>query len=739
MCNDGFDSFESLGFFEGLEDEKKERIGDSISTLTVGAGELLFRQGDKCDAVYCVIDGVLDVFVEAESGVEKMLAAVEPGEPVGELQILTGGNRTATVRAQTAAVLASLRKELFLDPAYGPLASNLEKLINRRLRHYRLDAVLTGLFGQLEEDVINEVEETGEWISLRRGEYLCRAGRQDRSLYLLLSGRLVAATAGRDGEQKIIGEISAGESVGEMALFTGESRSADVLAIRDSELVMLAESGFQKLLSRHPHIAIGLTKIIIGRLREAVTVGNTPRGVQNICLLPVSKSVSIDEFSKALRTAASAFCSLYYLNQKTVNQDLRTPGIAGITEKDPARIRLATYFNELESRYDIVLYGADGEDAQWTGWCLRQADKVLLVADSADDPAISPLESAMPDEQTLAAPGKSLVMLHSESETVPSRTDMWLRGRNVDFCYHLKRSDGKSFRRLARIITGNAVGVVLSGGGAKGYAHAGVLKALDEAGIEVDMIGGTSMGSVISAGYAMGLTPDGIIESNTGLFQKFDPFKEYTLPIISVLRSRRLDAMFQEAFGTTKIEDLWLNYFCVSSDLTNAGERVHKRGALWKAVRASMSLPGILVPVVEDGNLLVDGGVVNNLPGDVMKSICGGTVITVDVAPKRDVEFDRNETTFPSPWKVVWSRINPFMKDLRPPTILQILGRSTMLASVHNLLKVTAESRYHLEPPVQQFGMLETEKAAEIAETGYNYAKEIVTSWTELLHKEIRA
>lgn len=732
MHKDEYDAFEKLGFFEGLEEETRKKIGDSINRLSVGAGELLFRQGDTCDAVYCVIDGVLDVSVAAEDGGEKILASVEAGEPVGELQILTGGNRTATVRAQTAAVLASLKKELFLEPAYRELASNLEKLIGRRLRHYRLDAVLTGLFGRVEDEVIKQVELAGKWCFLRRGEYLCKAGEQDRSLYLLLSGRLVAATTDRNGRQKIIGEISAGESVGEMALFTGESRSADVVAIRDSELVMLSESGFRELFSRYSHMAIGLTKVIIARLREAVTAGGAPRGMKNICLLPVSKSVSIDEVSTALRKAVSDYCSVYYLNPDTVDRDLRTPGIAQINEEDPARIRLATYFNELESRYDIVLYGADENAGQWSRWCLRQADRLLLVADSADKPSMSAFEATLPDNATLAAPGKSLVMLHKTGKTVPMHTDRWLEGRDVDVCHHVKKGDEKSYGRLARIITGNAVGVVLSGGGAKGYAHAGVLKALEEAGIEVDMIGGTSIGSVISAGYASGLKPDEIIESNAGLFQKFDPFREYTLPIISVLGGRKLDAMFKDAFGGTNIEDLWLNYFCVSSDLTNASERVHKRGPLWKAVRASMSLPGILVPVVEDGNLLVDGGVVNNLPGDVMKSMCRGTVITVDVAPKRDLEFDKNETAFPSPWKVVWSRINPFMKKLRPPTILQILGRSTMLASVHNLLKVTAESRYHLEPPVQQFGMLETDKAVEIAEVGYRYAKDIVAGWSEL-------
>ncbi|MCK5735884.1 MAG: cyclic nucleotide-binding domain-containing protein, partial [Spirochaetaceae bacterium] len=555
-----FDVFGELGFLDGLDDSQASLILDTGKNISLSPGELLFRQGDESDSVYCVVEGSLAVFLVSESGEEKEIGIIVSGEPVGELQILTGGSRTATVRAGAEATLASIPGELFVDPKNFQLAQNLEKLIRKRLRHYRLGSVLPKLFGELDQDVIREIEQCGEWVHLSRGDFLCRSGEADQRLFILISGRLIAASADENGIRRVIGEIAAGESVGEMALFTGEKRSADVIAIRDSELIMLSVDAFHSLLARFPGIATGITRIIIERLRDTIHKNGPPRSIKNVCLLPITNSVSIEDFAHELRKAAKQYCTLYYLDASTVERDLRTPGIAEIPEDDPANMRLDTFFNDLENHYDIIIFSADGKDSQWSRRCLRQADKVLLIAEAEDDPTPSPYERSFTGDDSIASPGRSLVLLHSKETLVPRGTAAWLADRKVDFCLHVKHEDEAGYRRLARIVSGRAVGLVLSGGGAKGYAHAGVLKALEEAGIEIDMIGGTSIGSVIGAGYAMGLSPDEIILKNMDLFKRHNPFKEYTLPIMSVLGSGKLDSLFKEAFGEIRIEDLWLNY-----------------------------------------------------------------------------------------------------------------------------------------------------------------------------------
>jgi predicted acylesterase/phospholipase RssA len=326
------------------------------------------------------------------------------------------------------------------------------------------------------------------------------------------------------------------------------------------------------------------------------------------------------------------------------------------------------------------------------------------------------------------------VLMHPRDASLPAGTARWLAGRSADGCIHVRDGRAADYARLARILTGRAIAVVLSGGGAKGFAHIGVLRALEERGIPVDMIGGTSMGSIIAAAYAMGISPDEITATSKRLFARYRPFKEYTLPLVSVLRGRRLDRMLQEQLGPTQIEDLWIGYVCVSADLTAAEARVHTSGSLFTAVRASISIPGILPPVVVGDRLLVDGGVVNNLPGDVMRSLSRGTLIGVDVAPQRDVEVPGGLASYPSSWQVLWSRIWPFGTRSKIPAIPQILFRTTMLGSIHRINTVKAITDFYLRPPVEEFGMLEFDAIDRIVDAGYRYARDLMGSWKGLPH-----
>lgn len=255
---------------------------------------------------------------------------------------------------------------------------------------------------------------------------------------------------------------------------------------------------------------------------------------------------------------------------------------------------------------------------------------------------------------------------------------------------------------------------------------------MEERGIPVDMIGGTSMGSIIAAGYSMGIGPEELTATSKRLFARHRPFKEYTLPLVSVLRGLRLDRMLREQLGQTQIEDLWIGYFCVSADLTAAEARVHTSGSLFTAVRSSISIPGILPPVIVGDRMLVDGGVVNNLPGDVMRGLSRGTLIAVDVAPQRDVEVPVGLTDYPSPWRIVWSGLWPFGPRRRIPAIPQILFRTTMLGSIQRINSVKAITDFYLRPPVEEFGMLEFDAIDRIVDAGYRHARDQMAGWKAL-------
>ena len=198
---------------------------------------------------------------------------------------------------------------------------------------------------------------------------------------------------------------------------------------------------------------------------------------------------------------------------------------------------------------------------------------------------------------------------------------------------------------------------------------------------------------------------------------------------VALLRGRRLERLLREQVGDIRIEDLWINYFCVSTDLTVAELRLHTSGSLFRAIRASVSIPGILAPVIDGDRLLVDGGVVNNLPGDLMREMCRGTVIMVDVAPKRDVEFEPGLREIPSNWRILSNRLRRRGKRIKIPGILQIMTRTTMLSSISRVNTVKGQADLYLRPPVESYGMLEFDAIDDIAEAGYRYAREKVQEW----------
>jgi NTE family protein/lysophospholipid hydrolase len=278
----------------------------------------------------------------------------------------------------------------------------------------------------------------------------------------------------------------------------------------------------------------------------------------------------------------------------------------------------------------------------------------------------------------------------------------------------------EDFARLARSLAERAVGLVLGGGGARCFAQIGVIRALRECGIPIDSVGGTSMGAIVAAACAMGWDHAAMVRLARRAFVESKSFLEYTLPMISFIRGRRLDRVSREIFGDTQVEDLWIPQFSVSSNLTTTEPIVHRRGPVWKAVRASGSLPGVLPPVLAGRHLLVDGGVLNNLPGDVMRARSGGPLIVVDVAPEEDLHAECD--CVPSPWWMLWKRLRSGRGGAGMPGIFDIMIRATLLSSIRAAKAMRKEADLYLHPPVQCYGMLQFDAIEQIVETGYQYA-----------------
>ncbi|RMF24284.1 MAG: hypothetical protein D6765_12005, partial [Bacteroidetes bacterium] len=347
------------------------------------------------------------------------------------------------------------------------------------------------------------------------GEVLFEQGERGRDLYILVSGRLQAVVRQHNGQTKVIGEVSRGETVGEMALFTGEPRSASIVALRDSVVVKVSQEAFQEMIRRHPTMVINIAKLIIQRLKRLNLAEQLAYKVVNICLVPVSKGLDRAGVARRLADELSRHGKVLLLDAAAVDEHFHSPGLAQAAQTDQERYQpLVAWLDEMEALHDFVLYLADAEPTEWTKKCLRQADEILLLADAQASPAFSAVERWLAEgEETTPRKSQTLLLLHREGGAqVTGRAARWLKQRRVKFHHHLRWSLRKDFERLARFLSGKAVGLVLSGGGAKGMAHIGVYRALVESGVQFDLVGGTSIGSVMGAFIAQELSPEEIFE-----------------------------------------------------------------------------------------------------------------------------------------------------------------------------------------------------------------------------------
>jgi predicted acylesterase/phospholipase RssA len=442
-----------------------------------------------------------------------------------------------------------------------------------------------------------------------------------------------------------------------------------------------------------------------------------------IAVLGTSDRESTTPFTEKLVAAFGAIGPTLHLSSERLDGLLNRPGIACADDEEPAGIRLTTWLDQQESTHQFVVFESDRADTAWTRRCLRQADEILLVGDAASDPRPGNLEASL-----LAAQGgisharQNLVLVHPRATSMPAGTSRWFPGRDVRRVFHVRADDAADHGRLARTLGDAAVGLVLGGGGARGLAHIGVVRAMREAGMHIDVVGGTSMGAVMASLVAMGQDYNEMLETNRDAWMRAKPHKEYSLPMISLIRSRRLDGVARKIWGDIQIEDLCLNFFCISCNLSNSATMVHTRGPLWKAVRASASLPGVFVPVLSDGNVLVDGGVVNNLPEDIMRDLSCRTVVVVDVGSEQEFVFESRE--FPSPWKFLTGRLFSSVRQPAVPHIVDVLMRTVDVSSSDMTRAARKNADLCLRPPIDRYGTLQFESLDEIADVGYRYASE---------------
>lgn len=578
--------------------------------------------------------------------------------------------------------------------------------------------------------LLDELEPRIDWVRLPGGEFLFRPGDPGDAAYIVLARRLRVIGPARGRREASVEEIGRGQPIGMTSLLTGRPRSWTVVAIRDTDLARIPSTTLRWFIEGHPAASVPIMAELADRLERAAIA---PLGASDRAAtfaLIVRPGVDAAEFGARLSAAIGTHGRTLVLTSSDV-ASIAQYGVATPldTGSDASWMPLHHWLEEREAAHDFVIYVSDPTLTPWTDQCIRQADHVVIVADATGDSMPTDVERQLDGRwPESAAPRRTLILLQPGDLDEPHGTARWLEARSVDQHLHVRRGASDDLARVGRLLAGRGITLVLGGGGARGYAHIGVVRALEETGVPIDMVGGTSMGALIGAGVARGWSAAQLeAQFRKSTRRLFDP----TPPIVSLLSGRRIWRAIDDSHHGIGIEDLWLPFFCVSTNLTRAAPVIHRSGSPSRAIRASASLPGILPPVYSDGSLLVDGGLLDTLPIGVMRRLNGGgRVVAVDVAPPIDMVARQDVGDHLSGWRMLreWFRRPRSRSGI--PGIIELLSRTVAVPGLFLERHLATESAdLLLQPPVQRWGTLDFKRVHPIAEAGYESAIGPVREW----------
>ncbi|XP_005745871.1 patatin-like phospholipase domain-containing protein 7 isoform X2 [Pundamilia nyererei] len=732
-----------------------------VNLRQVKAGSVVGHQGDQDVSVAFVISGLLHVYqrmIDREE--ETLLFVTHPGELVGHLAVLTGEPLIFTVRAHRDCTYLSISKAHFYEIMREEprVVLNVAHTVVKRMSPF-----------------VRQIDFALDWMAVEAGRAVYRQGDKSDSTFIVLSGRLRSVIAKDDGKKELAGEYGRGDLIGVVEALTHMNRATTVHAVRDSELAKLPEGALNSIKRRYPQVVTRLIHLlgqkILGNMQQVTgplaarslglhtptskwDAGNPVSNLSTVAILPVSEEVPLTAFTLELQHALCGIGPTLLLTSDNIKQRLGSAALDSVHE-----YRLSSWLGQQEDIHRIVLYQSDPSLTPWTQRCIRQADCIIIVGLGEQEPTVGELERML--ESSAVRAQKQLVLLHREDGPPPRGTAEWLNMRSwISRHHHLccprrvfsRRSLPKlrelyqrvfekcpdrhsDFSRLARILTGNSIALVLGGGGARGCSQVGILRALNEAGIPVDMVGGTSIGSFMGALYAEEKSISRMRvrahEWAMGMTSYFKKILDLTYPVTSMFSGASFNSSISSVFKNKQIEDLWLPYFNITTDITASAMRVHTDGSLWRYVRASMSLSGYLPPLCDpkDGHLLMDGGYINNLPADVARSMGAKVVIAIDVGSRDETNLT-NYGDYLNGWWLLWKRFNPLAEKVKVLNMAEIQTRLAYVCCVRQL-ELVKDSDYceYIRPPIDRYGTLEFGKFDEIAEVGYQHGKTLFDVW----------
>lgn len=592
--------------------------------------------------------------------------------------------------------------------------------------YLRSSSMLAGI----PDDGFEEIYQKLEWIKVKVGSTLFEQNEEGDSLYILLSGRL-AAFHQDEGTEQLLGDITPGETLGEMAVFTGQKRTATVKALRDSLLVRLSIEKFQAVIYENPQSLLSINQVLIERLLSTYDSKPSQHFPTKIfSTFSASTKAPLRDVSQKIHEELSWWGKTLHLNSESIKEKL--PGLFQAQANTNEWERLVFWLHEQEQHYDYIILEADKEHTPWSRFSFEHGDMKLLVADAQREPDGFILNVLRESERetSLRLP-KRLVLIQPDSITLPENTIRWTAQVPNDDHYHVRLQKRSDLTRMIRFLLGKSISVAMAGGGILGMSHIGVLRALEERGIPVDLGCGASAGANVSGQMAIGWNYQRIWKHTKAMFTT-SMWTDLNLPpTISFMKIKATMKGMQQTFHDIYIEDMWHKYFCSSSNLTQGRVELFNKGPMLDRIRASCSLAPLFPPHISDGgDLLVDGALLANLPALHVKKFVEGKVIAVNVIPTLDSKMCQGIPQNKSSLRLAMERLNP-VNGTNFPTIFDITMRSIFLNGVKDADQIRQEVDLYIEPPLEQFSFMAMSHFDTIVNIGYHTARPLIEEWIE--------
>ncbi|NOT36558.1 MAG: hypothetical protein HOP11_04215 [Saprospiraceae bacterium] len=506
-----------------------------------------------------------------------------------------------------------------------------------------------------------------------------------------------------------MGDITEGEPVGEFAFFTNDPRSATVFAMRPSVVLEINENEYYKIISLQPEFAQKLTAITIKRLKSNSLQDNIKNAPKNIAIINLQENPDLTPWTQLIENQFLKSGINYKLHNRS---DLKDENYDA-------------FFQKLEENDSLNFFVCNLDQPEWSKQCCIYSDLVIIAAEFDGKHEIYEIENDLELYKDNVLRKKIyLLLLHPENSPHAKNTKKWLEKRKIDLHIHFRKHHTRDAARFCRIITNKAVGLVLGGGGAKGYAHFGAIRALLEEGIQIDFLGGTSSGAF------SGLTVSSLdFDFEKIKFYEEDPLNknltknDYTFPVISLLTGKKIKKYVQKLFGDLCLEDFWAKTYCVSSNFSSAQLSMHEEGLASKKVLASAAIPGVFPPEIIDYELHVDGGVMDNLPIQSMYKFPVGYIIAISLSSSTLHKSEHDDT--PSNPELLLDKLL-LRKKYKLPSMSSIIINSLTLNSVQRQIQNKSNATFYLELNLKGFGFLDDSKWKEILQQGHNQMKEFI-------------